>query len=131
MLAQRKFETVEFETIRPKKRQKLTMTEVLLRHRMGSLLGLAVVTIAITSTYVGAYSRFMEKGYCKQELLTSLSSLKKENQKLRLTVDECRQAEKIEAFASANGMKPSQQTAYLGPTAHPHLAMNVGRTDIR
>jgi len=122
MLAQRKFETTEFEIVRPKRRQRVTMTEILLKHRMGSFLGLTAVLIAVSSTYVGAYSRFMEKGYCKQALLTNLTQLKKENQKLRLTVEECRQADKIEAFASASGMKPSQQTAYLGPMV---------RTDIR
>lgn len=121
---------MEFETVRPKKRQNVTMAGILLKHKMGSFLGLAAVTIAVSSTYVGAYSRFMEKGYCKQTLLTNLSQIKKENQKLRLNLEECRQADRIEAFAVANGMKPSQQTAYLGTTVHPHVALNV-RTDIR
>lgn len=133
MLAQRKIEVVEVEVEvrRPKKQKQLTIAELVWKHRMVSFLAVAVMVFLVASTYVGAYAMFMEKGYCKAALLSDLAQVKKENQKLRLGLDASRQPDRIEAFAVANGMKPSQETAYLAPTTHPHMAMNVDHTEIR
>ena len=77
--------------------------------------------------YVSAYARVTKKGYHKAERLYYLKMVKKQNDCLRLETEALRQPERIEAFAIEQGMKQSQEMAYLRSVNQPRVAQNTDR----
>jgi len=85
----------------------------------------------LASTYVSAYAAFTEKGRSRALLISNLYRLKKENEKLRLTVDQLKQPDLIEGYALANQMKQCQATAYVVPVGNPRVARSTVALGVR
>lgn len=133
MLAQRKYQeevrsSVSVSIKRGRKKSSLLATIV--DSQMACVLVVAFVACLFATMYVGAYAGCNEKGRNRAKLVSELTRLKKENEKLRLDIVELRQPERIEMFAKEAKMKPCQETAYLGPI-DSHVAQNTASINIR
>jgi cell division protein FtsL len=125
LLAQRRYEVVRPVSARPRKRRRVGFLRALIRNRMACVLLLALAASFILSVYVGAYARATETGYHRGELLAQLKSLRLENERFRLQLEELRQPDRIAEFALASGMEQGRAMVYLRPVEQPSIARNL------
>lgn len=131
MLAQRRYEEVRPTVRKYKRRKKISIVRSLLSNPMACVVIAAAVFCMLISTYVSVYAGYTEKGRSRAALLSNLNDVKKDNEKLKLSLEQLRQPERIEEFAVASGMKQCQQTAYLERMDRPRVAQNTVPADIR
>ena len=134
MLAQRRYEEIRPTVTRPRarRRKRTSIVKALVRNRMAGILAVAVVASVMLNVYASAYAKFTRVGYQRSDMMATLRTIEKDNEVLRLRLDQLRQPETIEAYAITSGMMPSQEMVYLKSTEiQPHLAQNTAPGDIR
>jgi cell division protein FtsL len=99
--------------------------QALLHDRMVRVLFAAAAVCLLMCVYTRAYDGFTQKGYQRANLMNNLVQIRKENERLRLELEMLRQPTRIENFARSNGMKPSEEMAFVRPAGQPRLAQNV------
>lgn len=125
MMAQNSYEMTRPVTGKTRNKRRTSPFRALLRNQIACILLVAAVVCLIANVYISAYAGVVEKGYEKANLMSRLKTLRLENERLRIQLDEMRQPDAITKFADKNGMKQSDEMAYLSPTYQPKVAQNT------
>lgn len=125
VLAQRRYEVARPASARPRRRRRIGILRAFIRNRMACVLVLALTASLVFCIYVAAYARATETGYQGGELLGQLKSLRLDNERLRLKLEELRQPDSIAEFALASGMEQGKMMVYLRPIEQPNIARSL------
>lgn len=127
MLAQDSYDAARPIRHKVVKKRKRSLFSVVVKSQIARILIVAAAACIIAKVYVGAYAGNQEKGYQKSDLSIRLRQIRLENDRLRLELDRLRQPDAITQFAISNGMKQSDEMAYLDPPNQPNIAQNTDR----